>query len=220
MRRLLMLLLCAALPTFAFAYSIVIDHSVDSHDNLFYTDWGHWFTAPGDQGLNQPGSQAAQAVQFGGGGFNFADFSSISISASGIAQQDALAGFNADGVCVSNCGGLYFGGSNLRAPNLTAYSLIGIWSKSATEIDPFYTDDHGWRDIDSGLGLLLIGSSRELQVPDFSSAYLFLAVNDGGFADNAGGYDVRISASVPEPTPLALLAVGLLAVTLIRRRLG
>src|SRR5690606_37511840 len=172
------------------------------HDNLFYTDWGHWFTQAGDRGLNEPGSQAASAVPFGGGGFNFAAFDTLSISARGTAVQDADAAFDADGSCVSGCGNLYFGGADFRADGLSVYSLIGIWSKSATEIDPFYEGDHGWRDIDSGLGLLLIGSGRELVVPDFASAYLFLAVNDGGFADNRGAYDVHITASVPEPAPL------------------
>ena len=220
MKKIALALMCVWFSAAASAYSIDISQAVDSHDNLFYTDWGHWFTQPGDRGLNEPGSLGAQSVQLGGSGFNFADFDSISIAASGIAVEDASAGFNPSGVCVSDCGNLYFPGEDFRAPGLTVYSLIGIWSKSATAIDPFYTDDNGWRDTNSGLGLLLIGTSRELVVPDFSSAYLFLAVNDGGFADNSGQFDVRITASVPEPAPLALLAVGLFAIVMMRRRQG
>ncbi|HET8711186.1 MAG TPA: hypothetical protein VFM32_07410, partial [Spongiibacteraceae bacterium] len=163
-------LLCMA-SALASAYSVTVEQAVDGHDNLFYTDWGHWFTQPGDRGLAEPGSQAASAIPF-----NFAGFGSVSITASGAVTQDLDAAFDPDGNCLSNCDSIMFPNSDYRAPGLTAYSLIGIWSRSATEIDPFYTDDLGWRDISSGLGLLLIGSSRDLVVPDFSSAYLFLAV--------------------------------------------
>lgn len=218
MRQFTFALLFSCLAAPAFAYTTTVNQLVDSHDNLFYSDWGHWFTQPGDRGLAEPGSQAAQAVSWGGAGFNFADFSTISIAASGVAAEDGIAEFNPDGVCVSRCETVAFPSSDFRVSGLTAYSLIGIWSKSATAIDPFYSGDYGWRDIDSGLGLLLIGSQRDLVVPDFSSAYLFLAVNDGGFADNVGAFDVRITANVPEPSPLALLAAGLLGIVLMRRK--
>jgi hypothetical protein len=204
---------CFGLSSTASAYSVTVDYNVDGHDNLFYTDWGHWFTLPGDRGLAEPGSQPAGAVPF-----NFAGFDSLSVSAGGSVTQDLDAAFDPDGQCVSNCGSILFPGTDFRAPGLTAYSLIGIWSRSASEIDPFYTGDDGWRDLDSGLGLLLIGSERDLVVPDFTSAYLFLAVNDGGFADNAGQYNVRMTASVPEPAPLGLLALGLASIVWLRRR--
>jgi hypothetical protein len=98
------------------------------------------------------------------------------------------------------------------------YSLIGIWSRSVTEIVPFYTDDHGWADINSGLGLLLIGSGRNLIVPGGgSSAYLFLAVNDGGFADNSGAFNVAITP-VPLPGALGLMGASLAALFGMRRR--
>lgn len=211
MRSFISVLLLSVLSTLASAYSVAVDQVVDGHDNLFYTDWGHWFTQPGDRGLAELGSQAAGAVPF-----NFAGFGSISIAASGAVTQDVNAAFDPDGSCVQNCDSILFPNSDFRAPGLTAYSLIGIWSRSATAIDPFYTDDLGWRDINSGLGLLLIGSARELVVPDFTSAYLFLAVNDGGFADNSGQYDVRITASVPEPSVVTLLLLGLVGLWLMR----
>ena len=221
MSRVVSALLLSLFSIFASAYSVTIEQAVDGHDNLFYTDWGHWFTQPGDRGVAEPGSQAASVVSWGGSGFNFAGFDSISISASGAVVEDGDAAFNPDGVCVSQCGDLYFQNSDFRAPGLAVYSLIGLWSKSATEIDPFYdelNDPYGWRDITSGLGLLLIGSARELVVPDFSSAYLFLAVNDGGFADNSGSFDARITASVPEPSSVFLVLAGLAGLCLARMR--
>lgn len=196
------------------AYSATIQQTVDGHDNLFYTNWGHWFTSPGDRGLAEPGSQAASAVPF-----NFGGLGTISISASGLVTQDVNATYTPDGVCVSQCDSAVYEGTELRAPGLSVYSLIGIWSRSATEIDPFYTGDHGWRDINSGLGLLLIGSGGNLAVPDLSSAYLFLAVNDGGFADNSGAFNVTIN-TVPLPGALILMCSSLMALAGARRRMA
>lgn len=213
MSRIVSILMLVLLPGLASAYTVSIDQSVDGHDNLFYTDWGHWFTQPGDNGVDAPGSQAASSVPF-----NFGGFDTVSISATGAVTQDVDAAFDPNGVCVSNCGSILFPGSDFRAPGLTVYSLIGIWSKSATEIDPFYTTDLGWRDITSGLGLLEIGSNTVLKVPDLTSAYLFLAVNDGGFADNNGHYNVNLTASVPEPGTLSLLLAGVVGLVAARRR--
>lgn len=194
------------------AFSATIQQTVDGHDNLFYTDWGHWFTLPSDHGLAEPGSQAASAIPF-----NFAGYGSISITATGLVTQDVNAAYTPDGVCVSQCDTAIFPGTELRASGLPVYSLIGIWSRSATEIDPFYTADHGWANINSGLGLLLIGSARDLIVPTASSAYLFLAVNDGGFADNSGAFNVTVEA-VPVPGAFILMGSALMALVGARRR--
>lgn len=215
MNRTVSALLLALLSTSAFANPITVDYRVDAHDNLFYTDWGHWFRNPGDNGLNTPGSRAAGAAPFNFGGYN-----TVSISAWGTAVEDVNAGFDPNGVCVSNCGSILYPGSDLRASGLTAYALIGIWSRLATQIDPFYTGDDGWLDTASGVGLLLIGSGRPLAVPNFGSAYLFLAVNDGGFADNDGYFDTSITASITEPSAISVLGAGLLVLVLARRRLG
>ena len=213
MNRVISILLLSMFSLFASsAYSITIQQTVDGHDNLFYTDWGHWFIQPSDRGLAEPGSQAASVVPF-----NFGGYGTISISATGTVTEDLTASYNPNGVCVSECESALFEGEELRAAGLPVYSLIGIWSRSATEIDPFYTDNHGWANINSGLGLLLIGSGRELVVPDLSSAYLFLAVNDGGFADNSGAYNVTINA-VPVPGALILMGSALMALIGARRR--
>lgn len=194
------------------AFSATIQQAVDGHDNLFYTDWGHWFTLPSDHGLAEPGSQAASAIPF-----NFAGYNSISITATGLVTQDVYATYTPDGVCVSQCGTAIFPGTELRASGLPVYSLIGIWSSSATEIVPFYTENHGWANINSGLGLLLIGSSRNLVVPTATSAYLFLAVNDGGFADNSGAFNVTVE-TVPVPGALILMGSALMGLVGARRR--
>lgn len=194
------------------AFSATIQQTVDGRDNLFYTDWGHWFTLPNDHGLAEPGSQAASSIPF-----NFGGYSSISITATGLVIQDVYATYTPDGVCVAQCDTAIFPGTELRAPGLPVYSLIGIWSRSATEIDPFYTENNGWTNINNGLGLLLIGSARDLIVPTATSAYLFLAVNDGGFADNSGVFNVTIEA-VPVPGALILMGSALMALVGARRR--
>ena len=214
MKRIVTALIVSLVSSFApvSAHAAMIQQVVDGHDNLFYTDWGHWFTQPSDHGLAEPDSQAAAAVPL-----NFGGFGSISINASGLVTEDVYATYTPDGVCVSQCDTAQFGGTELRASGLPVYSLIGIWSHSATEIDPFYITDHGWTDINSGLGLLLIGSSRNLVVPDAESAYLFLAVNDGGFGDNSGAFNVTIN-TVPVPGALILMCSSLMALVGARRR--
>ena len=199
--------------SFTSATPLLINDIVDSHDNLFYTDWGHWFTGDIDGALSAAGSNPARAVQYAGNSFNFAEFlfagfNKVSIAATGsvVAHFDTVTG--PDGCASADpC----FNDGNFRG--LPAYALIGIWSSSATEILPF----GDWKDVTSGLGLMAIGSGVNLLIPSTASAYLFLAENDGRFADNSGQFDVELAAA-PEPGTLGLLFAGILLLIVIHRR--
>jgi hypothetical protein len=73
-----------------------------------------------------------------------------------------------------------------------------------------------WRD-----AVFLVGSSSRIFVPGMPQAYLFLAENDGDFADNSGFYTATITASrasVPEPASALLLLTSLLGLFAIRRK--
>jgi hypothetical protein len=192
------------------ATPFTFDDIVDSHDNLFFTDWGHWYTEPVDAALNAAGSNPARAARFAGNSFDFAAYDTLQITAKGSVQAHGAVATGPDG-----CGGkpecaLHDGDFRL----LPMYGLIGIWSSSATQIVPFGT----WHDLNSGLGLLFIGSFAQLTIPDFPAAYLFLAENDGGFSDNSGFFDVHFVADVPEPGTFGLLCAGMIGMALLRNR--
>lgn len=210
MNRILSVLLLLSLNTFAAAATVSIDQVVDGRDNLYYTDWGHWYTLPADNALANPDSNAAKSVSLIGSAFNFASYTSLSITASGsvVDHFNIATGPNGD-PCSPTC---LFNDGNFRG--LKAYSLIGIWSTTADTITPI-GDPH--------TAPFFIGSSINLSIPSSSAVYLFLAENDGGFGDNSGFFNVHLTASnsaptVPVPAALPLFASALIGMGLARRR--
>lgn len=209
-RPLLIVALSVVFSASANASPFTFDDVVDSHDNLFFTDWGHWYTTDDDAALGAVGSNAARAMQSAGTSFNFSAFDTLKISATGAVQAHGSVETGPDGCHKLDCS-LHDG--NFRM--LPMYGLIGIWSSSATEILPF----GDWKDLTSGLGLLYIGNFATLSIPDFPAAYLFLATNDGAFSDNSGEFEVKFVADIPEPGMLALLCAGIIGVAMMRKRL-
>lgn len=198
---------CAGTAT---ATPFTFDDIVDSHDNLFFTNWGHWYTEPVDAALNAEGSNPARAARFAGSSFDFSAYDTLQITAKGSVQAHGAVETGPNGCEGKPECALHDGDFRL----LPMYGLIGIWSSSATEIIPFGT----WNDLNGGLGLLFIGSFAQLTIPDFPAAYLFLAENDGGFSDNSGFFDVHFVADVPEPGMLGLLCAGIIGASLARKR--
>lgn len=211
MRRLFSALLLTSLSALSNAYSVSFDTTVDGRDNLYYTDWGHWYTQASDNALGNPDSNPAHAVKLSGLSFNFGDFDTLDIDASGSVVDHFSTATGPDGDIGDPC---LFNDCYFRDPKdpaertLRAYSLIGIWSSSPDSIIPFLN----WEE-----AVLFVGSHADLKVPDSASAYLFLAENDGGFGDNSGYYDVHLTASVPEPESWTLLLVGFAGLAIARR---
>jgi len=172
------------------AHAVVLTHTVLGTDNLYNTAWaGNPF--PG--AINTPGATDAQAVQSGGSAFDFAAFASVLGIATGSVVDAGATATDADGL-----GGLFRG--------LPVYSLIGIWSSTDTAITAIGS-------------AFFVGTSATLIVPTSTSAYLFLAENDGIFSDNSGQYNIRLTTvSVPEPVTLSLLGAGLLGFGIVGRR--
>jgi len=199
-----LLMLCSA--SLASAATVEIDQIVSSRDNLYYTDWGHWYTMPDDHALGNLDSFAARAVSLGGSSFNFGGYDSVSIFATGSVVDAGGTATNANGdTCIPTC---LFKDGNWRG--LPAYSLIGIWSSSPDKIVPI-GDPH--------TSVFFVGTNSVLNIPDAPSLYLFLAENDGAFGDNSGNYNVHLTASaVPVPAALPLFLSGIAGLSMVRRR--
>ena len=196
------------------AGALVLTQTVDATDNLYYSDWGHWFTAEGDGALAAyaPGSTAASAVADNGASYNFSSWDYLNIAVTG-GVQDAgsyVTGANGCSISLTSC---TFNDGQFRYQDV--YNVIGLWSSSADNITPIRVDNiyDNWRD-----AVFLVGSNARIDVPDVENAYLFLAENDGIFSDNDGFYTATITASVPEPASALLLFASLLSLFAIRRR--
>lgn len=203
MKRLISCVVLSACASLASAASVSIDTTVAGTDNLYYTNWGHWWTGAEDGALAAEGSQAAHAVNFEGSAFNFAGYTNISIAASGYVVDAGTTATDANG------NPALWTEPNFRLQPV--YGLIGIWSSSATEIVPLGED---WKS-----SIFFVGTNASFTVPGVESAYLFLAENDGIFSDNSGEYNVHLEATaVPVPAAAWLMGSALVGLGAVGRR--
>ena len=180
-------------------HALMITETVDGMDNLYFTDWGHIYP----EALNT--GQDVTAVQSGGSAYNFSGAVGINITASGQVVDNGVTPTDANG------DPNMFMDGNFRG--LPVYSLIGIWSSSETQItqigDPFAAPFF------IGTSLML----SALDIPNSPNLFLFLAENDGIFADNSGYYKVKLDVQfVPIPASGVLLLSGLLTIFATRAK--
>lgn len=196
------------------ASALVLTHTVDATDNLYYSDWGHWFTQESDGALAAyaTGSTAASAVADNDAIYNFSSWDYLDIVVTGGVKDAGSYVTGADG-CPISLTSCMFKDSQFRYQDV--YSVIGLWSSSADSITPIDVGNIYGNWIDA---VFLVGSNVRIDVPDVEHAYLFLAENDGYFADNLDSYTATITASVPEPASALLLFASLLSLLAIRRR--
>ncbi len=176
--------------------SLIGDDTVDGRNSLYYSDWGHSYNTGSGNQFNAIGrGDSARAFEVSGNPFGFSSGDHLQISAS-----DCVVDAGSSCTGPGNKGGLFRG--------LPVYALIGLWSTKAAEIVAL--------DLTPGMNpAFFIGSLLDIIVPDFTSPlYLFMATNDGIFADNSGAYSVRIDniSQVPTPPAIYLLLLGLVLV--------
>lgn len=192
--RIIKLLPLLALFVFGPAGATMITTFVPGDTNLYHDDWGHAYNVTG--GGNEYDAlgrgSAPTAVNFA-----FSAGQALDITATGCAVDSG-----------PNCTGPDGHGWLFRG--LPVYSLIGVWSTSSSAINPLNA-------------AFFIGSANQFVVPAFAGPlYLFLANNDGIFADNPSqyGYTVKIKSNVPEPSAISILLAGLILVQRSRKRHG
>lgn len=210
------LLMAFVLGSASLAGAALVEDTVSSRDNLFFTDWNGFFNPPPPD-FEAPGSEAAQAV----GGYDFIanGIAAFNISISGEVIDAGALATGPDG-CPDPQAACYFNPNNNNGIYnfQPAYSVIGVWSTTADEIN-FITPEGGSTWIDA---LVYVGSGGTFEVPDsalYASAYLFLGENDGNFEDNLpiGFYDVTVS-NVPVPAAAWLFGSALLSLGVMARR--
>ena len=195
------------------AGALMLEDTVDGKDNLYSSEWGHWFTMPGDGALAAyaPKSTAASAiVDSSNNAYNFSSWDYLDIAVTGSVTDAGRYETGADG-CSDSTAPCWFGDGPFRRQDV--YSVIGIWSSSADEISWLDTIYDNWFD-----AVFTVGSDASIEVPEIEGAYLFLAENDGNFADNYGYYTATITTSVPEPASALLMLTALLGLFAIRRQ--
>ncbi len=180
-------------------HALMITETVDGMDNLYFTDWGHIYPEALGTG------QSVNAVQSGGGAYDFSSAVGVNITASGYVVDNGVTPTDANG------DPNMFMDGNFRG--LPVYSLIGIWSSTADQITPIE---------DPLTGPFFIGTElmlTALQIPSSTNLFLFLAENDGIFSDNSGYYNVNIDVQfVPIPASGVLLLSGLLTIFAARAK--
>ncbi|MEM7252108.1 MAG: PEP-CTERM sorting domain-containing protein [Pseudomonadota bacterium] len=182
--------------------STTLFDTVNGQANLYFDDWGHAYNLDNDDlEFDALGDGfAPSAFSQGGLAFDFSGFGAIIVDAFGFVVDFGMTPTGPAGTSVEMW--------DFRG--LPVYNLIGIWSSTPGAITPVGDAFH-------------VGANALLTVPTGPS-YLFFGNNDGMFHDNEGFYNVFISTpggtttQVPEPTPLILLATGLVALALRGRR--
>lgn len=197
-----------------FANATLLQSTVSSRDNLFYTDWNGFFIPAELPDYQAPGSQAARSLAFD---FGQAGIDSFRMRVTGEVVDAGPFATGPDGCPDPNAPCYFNPDGNEGIYNFNpAYSVIGVWSTTPDTIN-FITPlgGNGWID-----ALISVGSGGTFHVPmGYDSAYLFLAENDGNFADNdpMGDYTVTISL-IPVPNVAWLFGSALLVLGFARRR--